>query len=553
MTTTATSRILCFKQNTMYRVSPSLSSCYERLMEYLYETEDMFSKEEYPTDQMHRICLQVASWLVHQRPQVIVIPCHNSICSIPTPHPSHLFRIISEYICGHRKGRNSSKKLHYISSLEDGCVDKKTLIISTHSSLPIVERNLFYASCLSFVRDNVVSKELDEIRFAVSCWIGSERARCACVIDFTNSWNERVIYHGIKVSSIFEVLCRDVRRVICSVWKGPPHWRKPSSSLRLSKSGFGLRTRCQSETISKCIANASRSKDRIQYRDGKRHCLGEPVKLTVIPSLLTKTVAPCTLPDSVLGQRLLMLKKLESIHATLLYIGVDAPRDNWEDWINNAKNFEDCDVAFMALIIIIMSSSTSDSNLANIVPLLFSAGLTSARGVVEIVQQYGEDSLCSLMSGLGRFYQNTERIVNAADYFIQFHKGTIPEDVTIPELCSLLGVGYKTANIVVATAFKRIDGIPSDKHVIRWSALLGWTTSTSLNGLECSKQLEQWLPKSYWGSINPLFGSLGQLITRARTRKKLFSVIFALNDAHLVQLFKDVYKHYRKKGTVDPT
>jgi endonuclease-3 len=194
-----------------------------------------------------------------------------------------------------------------------------------------------------------------------------------------------------------------------------------------------------------------------------------------------------------------------------------------------------------------MSSSTSDTNLANIVPRLFTAGLTSARGVVEIVQQYGVDSLCSLMSESGRFYQNTERILNAADYFLQQYHGTVPVDVTITELCTLLGVGYKTANIVVTTAFKRIEGIPSDLHVIRWSALLGWTTSRSLNGLECSKQLEQWLPKSSWGTINPLFGSLGQLITGSTTRKELFSVVAASNDRHIVQLFDHAYIEYTKK------
>ena len=539
--TTETSNILIFKQNTEYEVSPSLSHCYERLLDYIEQTEDLFANQQ---DCIHS---QLASWIVHERPKVIVCPSLNSICWVPPPRPSQLFGIIAEYISRHRK-RSKSKNRAICNITDRG--DSNRLIISTVSSVPSVEQNQCYLSCLSFLDENLVSLDVQEIRFAISCWIVGQRIRCACRLYCANSGNEQLLYRGIRVPTIFAILFRSVRddygRTIRLRSIRRAGSMRSHNSLCNRKTGFGLRTRFHSATISKCITDGSRSKEKIQYVDGKRHCLGQPVKLTALPPLLMKPVTTCTLPDSVISERLLMLRKLEGIHATLFYIGLESARDKWEEWIDNAKHLEDCDVAFMALIIIIMSSSTSDTNLANIVPRLFSAGLTSARGVFEIVQQYGVDSLCSLMSESGRFYQNTERILNAADYFLQQHHGMIPADVTVNELCQLLGVGYKTANIVVTTAFKRIEGIPSDIHVIRWCALLGWTTSRSLNGLECSKQLEQWLPKSYWGSINPLFGAFGQLIT-SKSRKELFSVVDASNDRHVVQLFEHAHIEYRRK------
>ena len=112
-----------------------------------------------------------------------------------------------------------------------------------------------------------------------------------------------------------------------------------------------------------------------------------------------------------------------------------------------------------------MSSSTSDVQLSMIIPRLFACGMTSAAPVSEIDDNYGMDAMCSLLSESGRFYKNTERIVNAAKYFQQKYNGTIPPDLTIFELTTLIGNGYKTACIFLEAAFDRVDGIPADIHV----------------------------------------------------------------------------------------
>jgi endonuclease III len=240
-------------------------------------------------------------------------------------------------------------------------------------------------------------------------------------------------------------------------------------------------------------------------------------------------------------QRLNILLQLESIHAALVHLDILSPRDKWEEWIDNFQDDRDCDPAFMCLIVIIMSSSTADNQLAEIVPRIFLSGLTSAHAVLDIAQQYGLDSLCSLLSDAGRFYQNTERILNAADYFMQRHDGKIPSSISVQELSSLYGVGYKTANIVITKAFRRVEGIPSDIHVIRWSSVLGWCSS-NIDGFHCSKQLENWLPQSKWESVNPVFGAFGQLITSSRR-----SVLLELASQHSLfvrEIFERALKVY---------
>lgn len=328
--------------------------------------------------------------------------------------------------------------------------------------------------------------------------------------------------------------------------------RRRKAKTMIMQVRFNCQTRASCAQISELLSSGSHSKATILYTaDNKRHFLGQPPKLKRLHGLmyLLNTKHAHGLSAVLIEKRIGMLRELEGVHSTLIHLDILSPRDQWEDWIDNFQHEHGCDRAFMCLLIIIMSSSTADTQLANIVPRLFSSGLTSAKAVIEVAQQYGLNTFCSLFSEGGRYYQNAERILNAADYFVQYHGGTIPESITVNELCTLFGVGYKTANIVVTTAFGRVDGIPSDIHVIRWSSMLGWCTS-NVDGLKCSKLLEAWLPHSKWESINPVFGAFGQLLVSDK-RDDLLQIAKQHPSSDIRALFRTASKVYQREKKID--
>jgi endonuclease-3 len=301
------------------------------------------------------------------------------------------------------------------------------------------------------------------------------------------------------------------------------------------------KTRSAQAKTAKYLLTASKAQQVINYSDGFRHIPGAFPKITERPRRNFNFVPPDT---GDVEQRMLTLTMLESLHKRVLKAGVAAPRDDWQDWMLSFKDEQGSDYAFMCLVTILMSSSTSDHQLSEVMPCLFSAGLTSSFGVLEIVENYGMDCFCSLLSQTGRFYQNAERVVNAADYFVKFHKGHIPRNISIDELCSLLGVGYKTANIVVSTAFGRVEGIPSDIHVIRWVYILGWIPNL-LDGYRCSKMLEHWIPKQNWACANPLFGAMGQLLSMHETRALLLKFVDDLRNPLISKIFNNACTIYK--------
>ena len=289
------------------------------------------------------------------------------------------------------------------------------------------------------------------------------------------------------------------------------------------------------------IQNSTRTKDLICYNNGCRHVPGDRPKMKPIR---TTSISFPTVESSVFKKRIGIFSELVSFHSLLKRNGIVAPRDNWEDWVNNCEE-EQCDRAFMCLMVILMSSSTSDRQLGDLVPLLFAAGMTSAVGVIDIVQKYGVDCFCALLSGTGRYYQNAERIINAADYFAKtYHDGRVPRNISVEELSCLHGVGYKTANIVVTTAFHRMDGIPTDVHVLRWAKLLGWWTHGS-DGFLCSKSIESWLPSEWWPFVNPVFGSFGQLLSF--DRKRVLGLVTKYSSNTIRAIFVQACNHYYRK------
>ena len=318
-------------------------------------------------------------------------------------------------------------------------------------------------------------------------------------------------------------------------------------------------TRQRKTVLCHALLQSCSAKEQIVY--GDRHMPGTPA---ITKPVMTRMFRP-SIPirnQSTIDSRLFLLDNLSHLRRYFLQSGLEAPRDTWSEWItNNMSEYEDSDPAFMCLIVILMSSATSDQSLSQVIPRLFQSGITSAQGTIEVSTYFGMDVFCSLFAETGRYRVNAERIVNAADYFVQRHKGRIPKDISLTELMTLPGIGHKTGTIILQTAFGRTEGIPSDIHVIRSTKVLNWTESHINDGMECSLNLQSWLPKERWEEINPLFGSLGQLLNKPQTRSKcqeqMESFIVAhshdkseskspANLRHLKYFFLQLIKEYTK-------
>jgi len=93
------------------------------------------------------------------------------------------------------------------------------------------------------------------------------------------------------------------------------------------------------------------------------------------------------------------------------------------------------------------------------------------------------------------FYRNKARnIQNACRIILEKHKGKVPD--IMEELVKLPGVARKTANIVLSNAFGKVEGIPVDTHVKRFSVRTGLSRHNNPDKIE--KDLMKTLPKKEW-------------------------------------------------------
>jgi len=111
------------------------------------------------------------------------------------------------------------------------------------------------------------------------------------------------------------------------------------------------------------------------------------------------------------------------------------------------------------------------------------------------------------------FYKNkAKNIINASQQIVKRFKGKVPQ--TMEELVTLPGVGRKTANIILAFAFGKIEGIVVDTHVIRLSKRLGLSKNNNPEKIE--QDLMKIIPKNYWKDFSSLLMEHGRKICLAR-------------------------------------
>jgi endonuclease III len=104
-----------------------------------------------------------------------------------------------------------------------------------------------------------------------------------------------------------------------------------------------------------------------------------------------------------------------------------------------------------------------------------------------------------------------KNIISACKILVEKYGSKVPD--TMEDLTSLPGIGRKTANTILINAFGKVEGIPTDTHVIRLSLRLGWTKSKKPEDIE--QDLMKIIPRESWKSISYLLKAHGRAVCTA--------------------------------------
>ena len=155
---------------------------------------------------------------------------------------------------------------------------------------------------------------------------------------------------------------------------------------------------------------------------------------------------------------------------------------------------------FKVLVATILSARTKDETTANVLKKLF-AKVTTPNDLDKLTEKEIED----LIYPVG-FYKNKAKYLKQLPAALN---GKVPDN--IDDLVKLPGVGRKTANLVVAVAFKK-PAICVDIHVHRIMNRLGYVETKT--PYETEMELRKKLPIEYWITFNSIFVAFGQNLCR---------------------------------------
>ncbi len=142
---------------------------------------------------------------------------------------------------------------------------------------------------------------------------------------------------------------------------------------------------------------------------------------------------------------------------------------------------------FQLLIATILSAQCTDKRVNLITPALFKH-YNSPKDFAKASQ----DDVLQLIKSCSYPNSKAKYIVDMSRVLVSDYSGIVPSD--IDELTKLPGVGRKTANVVLAVAFKK-PAMPVDTHVFRVAARIGLTTNAN-TPLETEKQLVKYIPQN---------------------------------------------------------
>jgi endonuclease III len=165
---------------------------------------------------------------------------------------------------------------------------------------------------------------------------------------------------------------------------------------------------------------------------------------------------------------------------------------------------------FQLLTAVILSAQCTDKQVNKTTHTLF-----KKLGTAKKMSQAKTKEIEKLIHSTGFYHTKAKNIKNTSKKIMQKFKGKVPS--TIKELITLPGVARKTANVVLAHAFNKTEGIAVDTHVKRITNRLGFTKSKNPTIIE--RNLMDIFPPQQWVNINILFVLHGRKTCTARKPK----------------------------------
>ncbi|MGA0882048.1 MAG: endonuclease III [Burkholderiaceae bacterium] len=142
---------------------------------------------------------------------------------------------------------------------------------------------------------------------------------------------------------------------------------------------------------------------------------------------------------------------------------------------------------FELLVAVLLSAQSTDVSVNKVTRRLFALANTPA-GLLAL----GESRIRQEISSIGLYRNKAANLIKTCEQLLTLHEGEVPEDRDALE--ALPGVGRKTANVVLNTAFGW-ETFAVDTHIFRVSNRTGIAPGKTV--IEVEKRLERLVPDGF--------------------------------------------------------
>ncbi|MDT8406907.1 MAG: endonuclease III [Methylococcales bacterium] len=162
---------------------------------------------------------------------------------------------------------------------------------------------------------------------------------------------------------------------------------------------------------------------------------------------------------------------------------------------------------FELLVAVVLSAQATDKSVNKATALLFKVANTP-----EAILALGEEGLKSYIKTIGLFNSKAAHLIKLCQQLLEHHEGQVPGNREALE--ALPGVGRKTANVILNTAFGQPE-IAVDTHIFRLANRTGLAPGKTVLAVE--RALQKNVPEAFLKDAHHLLILHGRYTCLART------------------------------------